>query len=155
VLRRIFLAIFLLSLTAVLAAQTPDTTPAKPANVAGEWEMSWQGRLGTEKCTFDLQQDANKLKGTFHDQRGASQLTGTVDGKTITFEVKFQGLRPFTTKFTGTVDNDKIEGKSKAIGVGGSGAFLGHAGEVEQPEHPWTANRPQQTTGASQNSAKN
>jgi hypothetical protein len=148
VLRRIFLATFFLSLTALLTAQTP----AKPANVAGKWEMSWQGRLGTEKCTFDLQQDANKLKGTFQDQRGASQLTGTIEGKTITFEVAFQGPRPFTTQFTGTIDNDKIEGKSKAIGVGGSGAFLGHAGEVEQPEHPWTANRP---TGANQNSAKN
>jgi hypothetical protein len=155
VLRRIFPAIFLLSLATFLPAQTPDTSQTKPANVSGKWEMSWQGRMGTEKCTLDLQQDANKLKGTFQDQRGPSQLTGTIDGKTITFEVKFQGARPFTTKFTGTVDNEKIEGKSQAMGVGGSGAFLGHGGEVQQPEHPWTANRPTQSTGASQNSAKN
>jgi hypothetical protein len=122
-------------------AQANANAAAKLAKVNGKWQMSWTGRLGTEKCSFDLQQDSAKLKGTFQDQRGSSTLTGSIDGNKISFEVEFKGPKPFTTKFTGTVDGDKITGTSQAVGIGGSGAYLGHAGEIVQPEHPWSATR--------------
>jgi hypothetical protein len=141
----IFLAFILasVSLPSCFAQANANSSakPAEPANVNGKWQMSWTGRLGTEKCTFALQQDSAKLKGTFQDQRGSSSLSGTMDGNKITFDVDFKGPRPFTTRFTGTVDADKITGTSQAVGVGGSGAYLGHGGEVVQPEHPWTATR--------------
>jgi hypothetical protein len=114
---------------------------AEPMNVAGKWEMSWTGRLGTEKCTLELQQDTTKVKGTFQDLRGNSSLSGTIDGNKISFEVEFKGPKPFTTRFTGNIADGKITGTSQAVGVGGSGAYLGHAGEIVQPEHPWTATR--------------
>jgi hypothetical protein len=128
----------------------------QPAAVAGNWQVSWQGRLGTEECALHLQQDGAKLTGTFQDLRGVMPLSGTVDEKKLSFEVQFMGARPFTTRFTGTVDGDKIEGTSQAVGVNGGGAFLGHAGEVVHPEHPWTAarvaNQPSQSTQISPNS---
>ena len=148
--RRIFVIVVLLFAygfvsAPVLAAQASENSSpsaAKPVDISGKWQVSWQGRLGTEQCTLQLQQDSsNKLQGTLQDQRGSSSLTGTVDGRKILFEVQFQGPRPFTTRFTGTVDADRIEGTSQAIGVGGTGAYLGHGGEVAQPEHPWTAKR--------------
>jgi hypothetical protein len=146
--RRLFVAvvicaaIFLPPSTLGRTQENPPTSKtANPADVSGKWRVSWQGRLGTEQCTLQLQQDGTKLTGTFQDQRGLSPLSGTVDDKQISFEVKFQGQRPFTTRFTGVVDAGKIEGTSQAIGVGGSGAYMGHAGEVVQPEHPWTAKR--------------
>jgi hypothetical protein len=114
---------------------------AELVNVTGKWEMLWTGRLGTEKCALELQQDSAKVKGTFQDLRGNSSLSGTIDGNKISFEVEFKGSRPFTTKFTGSIDGDKITGTSQAVGVGGAGAYLGHAGEIVQPEHPWTATR--------------
>jgi hypothetical protein len=141
----IFLAVILVSLSLPCCfAQSGVNSTAKTAeraHVSGKWQMSWTGRLGTEKCSLDLQQDAGKLKGTFQDQRGSSSLTGTVDGNKISFDVDFKGPRPFTTRFTGTVDGDNISGTSQAIGIGGSGAYLGHGGEIVQPEHPWTAKR--------------
>jgi hypothetical protein len=121
-----------------LQAQTPD--------ISGDWQVSWQGRLGTEECVLHFQKEGAKLTGTFDDLRGSFPVAGTVDGKQITFEVHFPGPRPFTTRFTGTVANGKIEGTSQAIGVGGSGAYLGHGGEVVQPEHPWTAKRAAEAT---------
>lgn len=125
--------------------ETSSPSAAKPPDVSGKWQVSWQGRLGTEQCTLQLHQDGTKLTGTFQDQRGLSSLSGTIDGKQISFEVQFQGPRPFTTRFTGTVDKttdaDKIQGTSQAVGIGGTGAYMGHAGEVTQPEHPWTAKR--------------
>jgi hypothetical protein len=114
------------------------TTPVQPVSVAGEWQVSWTGRLGVEQCAIQFQQDGAKLTGTLKDQRGLSHLTGTVDEKKISFEVQFASARPFAIRFNGTVNNDKIEGTSQAVGVQ---AYLGHPGEVVHPEHPWTATR--------------
>jgi hypothetical protein len=152
---RLLLAVFLLLASAVIVSipsaggQTPDNSvssdAAKPLDVSGTWQVSWQGRLGSEQCTLQLQQDGAKLTGTLQDVHGLWSLSGAVVGKQISFDVQFQGPRPFTTRFTGTADKTadtaKIEGTSQAVGVGGAGAYLGHAGEVVQPEHPWTAKR--------------
>lgn len=134
--------------TAQTTGQTQkDPVPDKashvsPTEVAGNWQVSWQGRLGAEPVALHLQQDGAKLTGTFQDFHGIMPLSGTVDEKKISFEVQFKGPRPFTTQFTGTVDGDKIEGTSQAVGVeSGGGAFLGHGGEVVHPEHPWTGKR--------------
>lgn len=116
-----------------------SSSTAKPLDVGGKWQLAWQGRLGTEQCALQLEQDSsNRLKGTLQDLHGTSLLSGTTEGKKVVFDVTIQGTHPFTTRFTGTADADKIEGTSQAIG---GGAFLGHGGEVVQPEHPWTAKR--------------
>jgi hypothetical protein len=147
-------ALFSLQVTAArTAAQAKEnasgSATAKPMDVAGKWQVAWQGRLGTEPCTIEFQQDSNKLKGNLQDQRGLSPLSGTVDGKKVTFDVQFGGPRPFTIRFTGNVDADKIEGTSQAVGVSGGGAYLGHGGEVVQPEHPWTGKRVANQPGTS------
>ena len=164
-LARLFSCASILALTPSFAAtqaqkeQTPETmiapanpnpdTPSsqKPAEVAGDWQVSWTARLGVEKCVLHLQLDGTKLTGTFKDLHGVMPLSGTVDGNKITFEVQFGGKYPFTTRFTGSVNDGKIEGTSEAVGVTGGGAFLGHAGEVVHPEHPWTAQRVTNTAG--------
>ena len=111
------------------------------ANVAGTWQVSWQVRLGTAHATVQLTQDGSKLSGTFLEMGVSSNLSGSIQGKRIIFDVQFPGPRPFTIEFTGTVDGDKITGASQAKGVEGAGAYLGHGGEVVQPDHPWTATR--------------
>ncbi len=139
--------------TAVLAAGQSQTAPprkdaapempshAQPADVSGDWKASWRGRLGTEPGTLHFQEDGTKLSGTFKDLHGLSSLSGTVDRNQISIDVQFQGPHPFTTRFTGNGNGNKIEGISEAIGVAGGGAYLGHGGEIVHPEHPWTANR--------------
>lgn len=155
-----YVALFSLTVGArQTAAQTKENASAsatpKPMDVAGKWQATWQGRLGSEPCTIELQQDSNQLKGTLQDQRGLSPLSGTIEGKKVTFDVQFGGPRPFTTRFTGNVDADKIEGTSQAVGVGGGGAYLGHGGEVVQPEHPWTARRVANQPGTSADNGSN
>lgn len=145
----LLLACVVILLPLAIAGQTHETSSpssaTKPPDVSGKWQASWQGRIGTEQCTLQLHQEGTKLTGTFQDQRGLSSLSGGINGNKISFEVQFQGPRPFTTRFTGTVDKttdaDKIEGSSQAVGIGGAGAYMGHAGEIVQPEHPWTAKR--------------
>jgi hypothetical protein len=122
---------------------------AQPAGVGGDWQVSWQGRLGAEQCALHLQQEGAKLTGSLKTLRGLSSLSGTVDEKRISFDVKFEGPRPFTTRFTGIANGGKIEGTSQAVDVGGSGAYLGHGGEIVQPDHPWTATRVEKPPSAS------
>lgn len=153
----LFLCASILALNPSFAAtqaqkeQAPETTttpanpdkpsPQQPAEIGGDWQMSWTVRLGVEKCVLHLQVDGTKLTGTFKDLHGVMPLSGTIDGKKITFDVQFGGKYPFTARFIGSADGAKIEGTSQAVGVTGEGAFLGHAGEVVHPEHPWTATR--------------
>jgi|HubBroStandDraft_1064217.scaffolds.fasta_scaffold01753_8 hypothetical protein len=117
------------------------TSGVQPIDLGGDWQMTWQGRLGAEQCVLHLRNEGGKLTGTFHDLRGDSPLSGTIDGKRVSFDVQFPGPRPFTTRFIGTAEEGKIAGTSQAVGLGGTGGYLGHAGEVVQPEHPWTAKR--------------
>ena len=115
---------------------------AQPADLSGDWQVSWEVRLGTDSGTLHLQQSGTKLTGTLKDLHGLSPVSGTVDENRISFDAQFQGKYPFTTRFTGHLNNGKLEGTSEATGVTGSGgAFLGHGGEVVHPEHPWTATR--------------
>jgi hypothetical protein len=133
----------LLALAVCLSAAAEDAPPEGPfPRVAGKWLVSWQARLGTEQATIELVQEGSRLTGTFHDLHHYASLSGVIEGKEISFAVEFPGLRPYTVGFTGTVDGDKISGTSQAKNIGGAGAYLGHGGEIAQPEHPWTATRP-------------
>ncbi|HXM01124.1 MAG TPA: hypothetical protein VN939_00880 [Chthoniobacterales bacterium] len=138
-----------LMVSPLAAAQAKGNTPAgesaMPANVSGKWQVSLEGRLGTEEGVLRLQQDGAKLTGTFEDTHGLSPLSGTVAENRVSFDVQFGGQRPFTLRFNGTLDKatggGEIKGTSEAILPDGSRVFLGHAGEVVHPEHPWTAKR--------------
>ena len=146
----LFGALLFCSLTVLplVAAQAKGNTPAgesaKPANVSGKWQVSLEGRLGTEEGVMQLQQDGAKLTGTFEDIHGLSPLSGTVAENRVSFDVQFGGQRPFAIRFNGSLDKaggGEIKGTSEAILPDGSRVFLGHAGEVVHPEHPWTAKR--------------
>jgi hypothetical protein len=143
-----FVMVAMLSAAGQTQAGQPQTVTVsdkrsqpEPADVAGAWQVSWTVRGGTEPGTLRLQQDGAKLCGTFQDLHGLSSLTGTVDAKQISFDVQFGGAHPFTIRFIGTVEESNIGGTSGAVGVVGGGAYLGHAGEVVHPEHPWAAKR--------------
>jgi hypothetical protein len=136
-----FLLLFFSSAVCLASDSHDRPTATEPVTVAGKWQVSWQGRLGTLQGTLALHQDDSKLSGTFQDSRNSSLLSGSIEGSNLSFEVQFQGARPYTIEFHGKLDGDKITGTSLAKNVGSEGAFLGHGGEVAQPEHPWTATR--------------
>lgn len=120
-----------LVLGAGLAAQAQEQAQEqekaeKPADVAGKWEIKTETPRGERTITLNFEQEGSKLKGTmsggFGGRRGGRQggqrqgggaaLTGTVEGKKVTFSVTRQTPRgDFTTEYTGTVDGDTIKGK--------------------------------------------
>ncbi|MGA9800756.1 MAG: hypothetical protein WBQ68_17205 [Terriglobales bacterium] len=140
---RLASALLLFALVVVLSAAGAESPLGNDGrSVSGKWQLSWQARLGTEQATVELEQDGSKLRGTFHDLHHSCPLSGSIEGQTISFEVQFEASRPYTIAFRGTVNGDSISGTSQAQNIGGSKAYLGHGGEIVQPEHPWTATRP-------------
>jgi hypothetical protein len=121
-------------------AKSIDHSPAfKNAKVAGKWRIAWDVRLGTVRGVLALKQTAAGLTGTFQEYGKTYPLSGSIQGPAITFEVPFPGPPHYTIEFKGTVERDKITGTSGLKGTGQ--AYLGHAGEVDEPQRPWTATR--------------
>jgi hypothetical protein len=132
------LFVLLFGLTSWLLAQDVTQGDSQPANVAGKWQMSWQGRDGAQQATLQLQQDGAKLTGTFDGERGTVPVAGSVNGNNISFSTQTQGRRNFTLVYTGSVDGDKMTGSFQPQG--------GHDGGGEhrsggQHNHSWTAIR--------------
>jgi hypothetical protein len=133
-----FVFVFLL-VTPLLLAQGSQSNESQPANIGGAWQISWQGRGGTQQATMQIQQDGSKLSGTFEDASGSSSVTGSVSGNNVSFNVQIQG-RPMTLAFTGTVNGDKMSGTFSPQGGGGGGRG-GRGGA--QGSHTWSGVRQQ------------
>jgi len=119
----VYLAV-ILSLTFLLTAAALAADEA--STVAGNWEMSMQGRNGAMTQTLSIQQDGNKISGTIKGRRGEMPFEGTVDGNKISFTVKRSTPRgDMTREYSATVDGDSMSGTVK----------------TRMGEHPWTAKR--------------
>lgn len=128
---------FLLA-TPLLLAQSSDSNNSRPADIGGAWQISWQGRGGSQQATMQIEQDGTKLSGTFQDSGGSSPVTGNIAGNNVSFSVQVQG-RPMTLAFTGTIDGDKMSGTFQP--QGGSGGRGGRGGG--QGNHTWSGARRQ------------
>ena len=123
----------------LLLAQDSQSNNSQSANIGGAWQLSWEGRGGSQQATIQIQQDGSKLSGTFQGSQGSSPLTGSVAGNNISFSVQVQGRRTMTLAFTGTIDGDKMSGTFQPQG-GGGGRQGGGSG---QGNHSWTGVRQQ------------
>jgi len=134
----------LLAVVSLLGGATQATGsklgPApKTVKVGGKWRIAWDVRLGTVRGILVLKQSATQVSGTFQEYGHEYPLSGNIQGQAITFEVPFSGPSSYTIEFRGTVDRGKMTGTSAL--KGGGSVFLGHAGEVDQPQRPWTATK--------------
>jgi hypothetical protein len=128
---------FLLLTSSLLFAQDSPSNNSQPGNLSGAWQISWQGRNGTQQGTMQIQQEGSKLSGTFEDASGSSSVSGSIAGNKLSFSVQVQG-GPIILAFTGTVDNDKMTGTFRPQGGGGGGR--GRRGG-SSGTYPWTGVR--------------
>jgi L-seryl-tRNA(Ser) seleniumtransferase len=112
--------------TLVLAAvlTLPVRAQEKPAEVAGTWAITVETAAGSGTPTLTLEQNAEKLTGTYSSQVfGEQKVTGTIKGNAITFT--FTGAvegNSITVTYTGTVDGSTMKGKV-SLGELGEGTF--------------------------------
>jgi hypothetical protein len=95
----------LLTLSRTLVAQEA------PANVAGTWEMTSEGRNGPMTQTLTIKQDGATIKGTLTGPRGEAPFEGTVAGNKVSFTIKRETPNgTFTLEYSATVNGDSMEG---------------------------------------------
>ncbi len=84
----------------------------QPANVAGTWEVSSQGRNGQPMTqTLTVQQDGGKITGTLTSPRGDANFEGTVTGNKVAFTIKRETDNgTFVIEYSATVDGDAMKG---------------------------------------------
>ena len=123
------------------STDAPAPAPLRNAKVAGKWRIAWDVRLGTVRGVMALKQKGVQVTGTFFEEinRQTYSISGNLQGNDITLDVHFPGgERPYTIEFKGAVEHDnKMTGTSAMKGPGQ--VFLGHAGEVDEPQRPWLA----------------
>jgi len=108
--------------------------------VAGRWQLSWRGRIGTEQAIVALQPHGQALSGSFNGAQGSLPLSGSLQRATLSFTVDFPGPPAYRILFSGVVQADRIEGNAQPQGVDGR-AFAGHGGEVAPDYYSWSATR--------------
>lgn len=123
---------------ALLAALAGCAPPQH--GIAGRWQLSWHGRIGTEQAIVVLQQGGQAVSGSFAGAQGSLPLSGSLVGARLSFTVDFPGPPSYRILFSGVAQADRIEGKAQAERVDG-GAFAGHGGEVAPDYYSWTAVR--------------
>ena len=129
------------STAAVAALLLGDFGCARPGSgFEGQWQFSWQGRIGTEQAMLSLQPSGQLLNGSYRSARGSVPLSGSVHDHEVSFVVNFSGPPPYRVEFSGTLHGNRIAGQAQPQDVNGR-AFAGHGGEVSPDYYSWTALR--------------
>ncbi len=84
---------------------------ALQTNVAGEWEMTSEGRQGPMTQTFKIEQDGEKITVTMESRRGERKGEGTIKGNEIEWTFSFSTQRgDMTITYKGKVEGNTMSG---------------------------------------------
>ncbi len=87
---------------------------ALQVNVAGDWEMTSQGRQGPRTSTLNIQQDGEKITVTMPGMRGGGEIKaeGTIKGNELQWTITRPGRggEEFTITYKATVEGDTMKG---------------------------------------------
>lgn len=86
-------------------------------NVAGTWTVSVTNGRRSAKQTLVIQQDGQKITGTFRGPRQSGTLAGTVAGDDITFHVTAK----IPLDYKGTISSDAMKMNGTFAGDGKTG----------------------------------
>jgi autotransporter translocation and assembly factor TamB len=130
---------WLLVFTLMFGHASVSETAGTPVSVSGKWQVSWEARLGTAHGTVKLEQVESKLSGRYQGQLGTPKVSGTIEGRNVSFTLDFLGAHPFSLIFKGVVDGDRMAGKFEISGV--EGGYDQHGENVRPSNYTWSAVR--------------
>lgn len=80
-------------------------------DVAGEWEITSEGRQGPQTQAIKIVQDGEKITVTMEGRGGETTGEGTIKDNKIEWKITRETQRgEFTSTYTGTVDGDTMSG---------------------------------------------
>jgi len=114
-------SILVIMFFAVFSLLTGASVSRAADSLTGTWSVAVDSPAGKGNPTFVLQQDGEKITGTYQGTFGDAKVTGKIQGSA--FELAFESMgNPITYK--GKIEGNKIGG-SVDMGPIGQGTFSG------------------------------
>ncbi len=90
------------------------------AGVDGTYDCVVKSPLGDQKTTLTVKSDGNSFTGSNSGAMGSMDVSGTVEGNTLSWKQQMTVPMPMTLDCQATVDGDTLNG---TVGAGAFGSF--------------------------------
>lgn len=107
-----FLAVAALAMGACLLGQDAPKPAVDNADVAGTWQLSWQGVFGHRQGVLQIRQDGAQLSGTVQSEGESHPITGNVKNNEVA--ISFEPQPAMKLVFAGTIKGKKMSGTTPA-----------------------------------------
>jgi hypothetical protein len=86
----------------------------------GTWKTTINSPMGVQEGTLTIKTSGDTFSGSMQSAQGAQDVSGKVDGDTLTWASKLTQPFPIDLEFTVKVSGDAMEGSVKAGAFGSS-----------------------------------
>jgi hypothetical protein len=90
----------------------------------GNWKITINTPMGAQTVNATIKTNGDTFTGTTEGQMGKQEVTGKVDGDTLTWSADITNPMPMKLEFTATVAGDKMNGNVK-LGMFGNAPLSG------------------------------
>lgn len=89
-------------------------------SVDGAWKTTINSPMGVQEGELDINSSGDAFTGKMKGRMGEQDISGKVDGDTLTWSASITSPFPMTLEFTVTVSGDTMNGSVKAGAFGSS-----------------------------------
>ena len=89
-------------------------------SVDGAWKTSVNSPMGVQEGELEIASSGDSFTGKMKGRMGEQDISGKVDGDTLTWSASITSPFPMTLEFTVKVDGDNMSGSVKAGAFGSS-----------------------------------
>lgn len=90
----------------------------------GNWKVTINTPMGARTMAVSIATSGSSFTGKVDSEMGAQEVTGKVDGDTLTWSSDITQPMPMKLEFTAKVEGDKMTGNVK-LGMFGNAALTG------------------------------
>ena len=90
----------------------------------GNWKVTINTPMGARTMDVNIATSGDTFKGKVDSEMGAQEVTGKVDGDTLTWNTDITNPMPMKLEFTAKVEGDKMSGNVK-LGMFGNASLTG------------------------------
>ena len=90
----------------------------------GNWKITINTPMGAQTVDAEIKTNGDTFTGTTKGQMGSQEVSGKVDGDTLTWSSAITSPMPMTLEFEATVAGDAMTGNVK-LGAFGNAALSG------------------------------
>ena len=90
----------------------------------GNWKITINTPMGAQEVTAEIKTSGDTFSGKTSGRMGDSEVSGKVDGDTLTWSANITQPMPMTLEFSATVSGDSMTGNVK-LGAFGNAPLSG------------------------------